>query len=180
MKYSTNFSSKTKRPSFETQLESLLNNFIDVKIPLPRIIEPNGGFQVYVFIEESNDGSFIYNQESIYFWPGIFRFYSGLKPLKKVVLSNVSSIAPGITPLYKGEVIRTNEAFIFDEKLLVIEGDSHGLEIPKIDHFFNIEVDPLKYKGAENLFSMILQTEDFLGNVSNKVTLNFVCCNTIV
>lgn len=164
----------------EKEIESLLNNFIEIDLPFPDIIEPHNGFQIYVYLEESYNGDFIYNQEGVYFLPTILRNYTGLKPIKKVILSNVSYKAPGIIPLYKGNPINTNDVYTFEEKSLCLNNDFMGLEISKIDQFFDLEVDSNTYRGEDNLFSMTLQVEDFLGNMSNKVLLNFICYDGII
>lgn len=166
---------KSKRHAVYSRLKSAIDNFVKKDIPLPEIVEPDKGFPVYVYIEESCSGDFVYSQESIYFWPGVLRYYTGLRPVKKIILSNISYIAPGISPLYKGSIISNDDVFTFEEHSPLTRHYSTSLDISKIDQFFDLEVDSNFYRGEENLFSMTLQIEDFLGNRSNRVLLNFIC-----
>jgi len=165
---------KTSHRKSRNLEQKRLKSFINFDVPYPKIIEPDKGFQIYVFIEEDYNESFTYNQESIYFWPTVLKNYHGLKPIKKIILSNISYIAKGIYPEYKGYPIVYNDTFIFEEKPIYLNDSNNHLKISEIDHFFDIEINLNEYRGDKNLFSMTLYVEDFLGNLSNKIMLNFI------
>ncbi len=161
--------------------QEYLKSFIDCFVHLdstqnPEIIAPNNGFKVHVYIEKDADGNFVSDTLPIYFWPKIFQNYAGIRPVSKVFFSNFTTNAPGIFPLFNGEPIANGATLVFEEKLILDEF-LNTVKVSVIDHLFTLNVDPKNYKGETSLFSMNVMIKDLLGNVSNKVFIDFTLYN---
>ncbi|NER14234.1 hypothetical protein GWK08_12340 [Leptobacterium flavescens] len=144
---------------------------------LPEIVEPLNGFNVQLYIEDQDGGKLGTDNNLVYFWPGIFQYYKGVRPVEKVLFSKLSYHTPGALLQYMGNTMTEGASFEYDEKVLVSEDYFCKSERPNLDGLFRLCIDPALYNGEKKLFSMNVQIEDFLGDLSNEVAVNFFRCD---
>ena len=157
-----------------SQLAQFLHNYLELDAPFqPQISTPDNGYNFYLYLQQKSDKTFSNGFVPLYFWPEVFKNYTGIKPIKKVIFSNIQTKSDGIIPLYRGKsilnkTIEIEEPSIFSKDYVPYE------KIKYIDWLFNLVIEAKSYDGSEFLFSMDIQIEDLFGNITNPIALNFI------
>ncbi|NAS30938.1 hypothetical protein GTQ40_08160 [Flavobacteriaceae bacterium R38] len=179
---------ETLKTYFETgdkptqqQFEALLDSFIHIdSFPKPEFLEIENGYVFNYIIPQDDNGVYFTYDQPIGFWNYLGSLYVGMKPLKKLIISNLTTAAPGMSVLYNGNPVLSGTEIVFEEKSLALADEFRITDelgtgfLPGtgfLDNLLTVNIDPNVFNGQEDLFSFQVVVEDFLGKTSVPIIL---------